>query len=197
MELIVIRHGLPLRVEGVEGGADPDLDAIGHEQAAAMAGWMKDEHLDAIYASPMARARQTSAPLEETFELAATVEPRIKEFDAEHSDYIPMEHIRADKAQWKKFLAEQIERDLPEFAATVMAGVDDIVARHRGQRVAMVCHGGVINVVAARLTGQRDRMFFNPYYTSINRFMFASSGESSIVSLNDTGHLRAHPHLRQ
>lgn len=196
MELIVIRHGLPLRVEGAEGGADPDLDDIGHKQAAAMAAWMKDEHLDAIYASPMARARQTSAPLEEAFDVTAQVDERIKEFDAKHPSYIPMEQIQANKAEWKKFLARQIDVERPEFADLVMAGVDDIVRGHRGQRVAMVCHGGVINVVAARLTGQGDRMFFNPYYTSINRFRFASSGERSVVSLNDIGHLRAHPQLR-
>lgn len=196
MELIVIRHGLPLRVERAKGGADPDLDDIGHQQASAMATWMSGEHVDALYVSPMARARQTSAPLEAALGMEATVDPRVKEYDADHSSYIPMEEVKADKEAWRAWVARQANEARPEFANTVMAGIDDIVAGHRGQRVAVVCHGGVINTVASRLTNQGDKMFFAPYYTSINRFMFASSGERTIVSLNDIGHLRPHPELR-
>jgi hypothetical protein len=33
------------------------------------------------------------------------------------------------------------------------------------------------------------RMFFNPNYTSMSRFMVASSGEKSIITLNEHAHL--------
>ncbi|MEZ5230495.1 MAG: hypothetical protein R2710_28660 [Acidimicrobiales bacterium] len=48
-----------------------------------------------------------------------------------------------------------------------------------------------------RLVGARPAAptFFNPDYTSINRFMIASSGDRSVRNLNDIGHLRPHPHL--
>ncbi len=49
MELILIRHGLPLRVENTDGSpADPELGNDGVEQAQKLARWMKDEKLDAI-----------------------------------------------------------------------------------------------------------------------------------------------------
>lgn len=195
MELIVIRHGRPERVENVAGGADPRLNDMGHGQAAAIAEWMKHEPLDAIYVSPMKRARQTSGPIEAALGIEATIDPRVREFDHTHPSYIPLEELRADKAAWKAYVAKEEASTRPEFAAEVMSGVEEIVERHRGQKVAVVCHGGVINIVAARVLGLEERMFFNPYYTSINRFMFASSGERSVVSLNDTGHLRAQPHL--
>jgi hypothetical protein len=38
--------------------------------------------------------------------------------------------------------------------------------------------------------GFEPKMFFNPNYTSINRFMAASSGEKSVVSLNEYHHLK-------
>ena len=57
----------------------------------------------------------------------------------------------------------------------------------------MVCHGGVINGWAGHVLGLGPQMFFNPDYTSINRFRAASSGERSIVSLNETAHLRGRP----
>ena len=64
MELILIRHGLPLRIETDDGKpADPDLSDTGHQQAALMAAWLEQEHIDAIYSSPMNRAQQTAEPL--------------------------------------------------------------------------------------------------------------------------------------
>ncbi len=196
MELIVIRHGRPERLEGVEGGADPNLTEIGQQQASAMANWLTGEHLDAMYVSPMARARQTSAPLEEALGLTATVDERVREYDHTHASYIPIEELRADKKKWKAFVAAEEGATREDFGRTVMEGIDEIVTRHRGQRVAVVCHGGVINIVAARILGLSDRMFFNPDYTSVNRFMCASSGERSVLSLNDTGHFWGRPELK-
>lgn len=196
MELIVIRHGRPERLVGVEGGADPSLTEIGHQQASAMAEWLSGEHLDAIYVSPMARARQTSAPLEAAMGLTATVDGRVREYDHTHASYIPIEELRADKEKWKAFVAAEKGATRDAFGGTVMEGIDEIIDGHRGQRVAIVCHGGVINIVAARILGLSDRMFFNPDYTSVNRFMCASSGERSVLSLNDTGHFHGRPELQ-
>ena len=56
--------------------------------------------------------------------------------------------------------------------------------------MAVTCHGGVINVWTAHVIGFTPRMFFNPDYTSINRFQCASSGERSVITLNEAVHLR-------
>ncbi len=61
MELLLIRHALPIRREFVDGPADPDLSLDGHAQAQHLATYLSSEHLDAIYASPLRRARQTAA----------------------------------------------------------------------------------------------------------------------------------------
>jgi probable phosphoglycerate mutase len=54
-----------------------------------------------------------------------------------------------------------------------------------------VCHGGVINSWAGHVLGVREPFFFfDPGYTSVNRFLAAGSGERSVVSLNETAHLR-------
>ena len=42
MELILIRHGLPLQVETEDGTpADPPLSEVGHKQAQRMAKWLE------------------------------------------------------------------------------------------------------------------------------------------------------------
>jgi probable phosphoglycerate mutase len=68
--------------------------------------------------------------------------------------------------------------------------MERLIAANTGRRIAVVCHGGVINAWAALVLGIEPRLFFDPRYTSINRFMAARSGERSLVSLNETAHLR-------
>ena len=72
----------------------------------------------------------------------------------------------------------------------MVEAVERIVAAHPRQRVAVVCHGGVINVYAGHVLGIDDPLFFLPTYTSISRVLAASTGERSIASLNEAAHLR-------
>ena len=78
----------------------------------------------------------------------------------------------------------------PEFAKAVISALEAIIDENPGKRVAVACHGGVINVWTSHVIGFEPKMFFNPNYTSINRFMAASSGEKSVVSLNEHHHLK-------
>ncbi len=190
MDLLLIRHARPHRIDGASGPADPDLTDLGHRQAEAMADWLAVERIDAIYVSPMRRARQTAAPLEQALGLEGYIRHGLQEYDAEDDHYIPMEDLKADKARWREFIASQQRQDMSEFTDLVVSTIEELIAGHRGQRVAVVCHGGVINVWAAQVLGIASAMFFEPHYTSINRFVAASSGERSVASLNEVGHLR-------
>ncbi|MFV0525389.1 MAG: histidine phosphatase family protein [Acidimicrobiales bacterium] len=190
-----MRHARPEHIEDAEGPADPELTEVGHRQAKAMADWLASEDLHALYTSPMRRARQTAAPLEAVTGLTATVVSGVREYDAEASTYIPVEVMRSDKEAWRRFLDNEMAADRSAFAAEVAETLRDLIAAHRGERIAVVCHGGVINMWASELLGLEPQMFFNPDYTSINRFRAASTGERSIVSLNETGHLRVEPEL--
>jgi probable phosphoglycerate mutase len=55
--------------------------------------------------------------------------------------------------------------------------------------VAVVCHGGVINAYLSSVLGIDPILFFEPYYTCVNRVLAARTGERSILSVNETGHL--------
>jgi len=68
--------------------------------------------------------------------------------------------------------------------------VERIVAANPSRRVAIVCHGGVVNAYVSQILGIERPLFFEPYYTSISRVLAARSGERSIVTLNETAHLR-------
>ena len=53
MEIVLIRHGLPMRVETKDGvAADPSLSRIGLMQAVEAADWLVGIKIEAIYSSP-------------------------------------------------------------------------------------------------------------------------------------------------
>jgi len=196
VELLLIRHALPLHVEKADGTpADPALSDEGHAQAGKLAGWLAEEPLDAIYTSPMRRARETCAPLAQRKALSARVEPGVVELDHQSNVYVPMEQLKAmDRDAWLEAVRGGLyaEIDLPAFRRNVLQTLERIVTSHRGERVAVVCHGGVINCFAGSVLGiEEPFMFLDAGYTSISRFLVASSGERSVVSLNETAHLRS------
>ncbi|MEO6571566.1 MAG: histidine phosphatase family protein, partial [Ilumatobacteraceae bacterium] len=197
MELILVRHGLPERREATDGPADPPLAAIGHLQAEHMADYLASEHIDAIYTSPMRRARQTAAPLAERLGMAAVVVDDVAEYDRNASDYIPLEELKAaNDPRFHDFAAgigtgTGTGLDVHEgFVERVLGAIESIIDRHRGERVAVVCHGGVINVYLASLLGVTTEPpgFFYPNYTSIHRVAASSSGVRSVVTVNETSH---------
>ena len=46
MELIIVRHGRPVRIEGADGIADPELAPVGLKQAEAVADFLQDLEID-------------------------------------------------------------------------------------------------------------------------------------------------------
>lgn len=192
MELILVRHGLPRRVELVEGRADPALAATGREQAEQAAAWLAREQIDAIYTSPLRRARETAAPLAARTGIAPQVHPDIAEYDRDAAHYIPMEELKVeDYAAWKRFVdgGYGADVDMQAFESRVATAMEEIIAAQRGARVAVFCHGGVVNVWAAKVLGMAPQLFIDVAYASISRFLCASTGERNVQSLNETQHL--------
>ncbi len=158
MELLLIRHALPVRRELEVGTADPELSQAGHAQARHLAEYLSAEApLDALYASPLNRARQTAAPVAERFGLDVVIDDGVAEWDRHSNEYVPIEELKAaDDPRWQALLrGEWTSHDeSPEqFAARVVDTIEAIVARHRSERAAIVCHGGVINTYLAHVLG--------------------------------------------
>ena len=195
MEIVLDRQGLPLRVELETGIADPELASEGHEQAAKMAAYLGVEDIEAVYVSPLRRAVETARPLCKLLGLEAVVSEGVAEFDRNSREYVPVEELRAtNDPRWEKLLRGEwdgVDEDPSLFKARVVATVEDMIARHPGGRVVVVCHGGVINQYLAHVLGIETHIgFFYPKYTSIHRVMASRSGQRSIVSINEASHLR-------
>ena len=193
VELILVRHGLPVRKENTSGPADPELSADGHAQAALFAKYMMTEHIDAIYSSPLKRAVQTAEPLSSATGLTPTLVPGIAEWDQHSNEYIPVEELKAaNDPRWLEIAQGGFSSDeIPEeFHARVLESIETIIDNHRGDTVVVTCHGGVINDYLAHVLGLSTSQFFYPNYTSIHRIAASSAGHRSVLSVNETSHLR-------
>jgi probable phosphoglycerate mutase len=189
MELVLIRHGLP---ERNDTSADPPLTLEGHEQAARVARWLAPEAIHATYSSTMLRAVQTAEPFVARSGHVLRQHDGIVEFDRGSGAYVPMEELkREDYAAWKAMADGRHGIDIAEFQQMVVKALEEIIAANAGRKVAVFCHGGVVNVWTAHVLGMAPRLFFEPGYTSIHRYMCAGTGQRNVVSLNERAHLRA------
>ncbi|MEY2418387.1 MAG: 2,3-bisphosphoglycerate-dependent phosphoglycerate mutase [Actinomycetota bacterium] len=194
VNLLLIRHALPLRVELAEGRADPPLSDEGFRQAALLGEWLRHEKIHALYASHLLRAQQTAEPIAQAHRLEIVTEPDVAEFDRDASSYIPFEEIDRNSAEFRAIVTGDytaIGGPSPkEFVGKIVDAMDRIIEQHPSQTVAVVCHAGVINAYMAHVLGLDKVIFFGPGYTSVNRVLANSAGMRGVGSLNELAHLR-------
>src|SRR5215470_6192593 len=150
MELLLVRHALPTRIEDADGPADPPLSEAGVAQAEHLASYLATEPISAIYVSPMRRAVETAAPLAARLGLEPVIEDGVAEYDRRSPSYIPVEQLKAENhPEWQAILDgtwnAELGVDPLAFHHLVVQTMEGIIARHRGEAVVVVCHGGVIN----------------------------------------------------
>jgi 2,3-bisphosphoglycerate-dependent phosphoglycerate mutase len=195
MEILLVRHAEPVRVERAEGPADPHLHERGVAQARRLAAWLADEELHGVWTSPLRRARETADAVALLHDLPVTIDEELAEFDRDASFYIPVEEMKANGDPRLQAMAEGRfdafgTADFEAFRTGVIQAIERIITASSGAKVAVVCHGGVINLYVAHVLRLDRRLFFGPDYTSISRVLAARTGERSVLSLNEAAHLR-------
>ena len=194
MELLIIRHALPIRRELTEGIADPELAPEGLLQAEHLGKYLASEKIDAVYASPLRRAQQTAAPLAAIQKVGITLVDDVAEWDRNSNEYVPVEELKAaNDPRWQAMLKGEWnvhEESVDDFNKRTIGAIENLISQHSGHRIAIVCHGGVINEYLSHVLGLESNQFFYPNYTSIHRIAASSAGHRSILSVNETSHLR-------
>ena len=195
VELVLVRHGLPVRADAVDGErADPGLAEQGRLQAERVVAALAPDAVDAVYTSPARRARETAAPLEAALGLVAAVDSGIAEFDSGDSTYVPIEELRATgDPRWHAVARGDLyspDVDPVEFRARVVGAVEAIAARHAGGRVVLFTHAGACNAWLGEVLGQQRPIWYAPAYCSLQRVAMSRDGRRGVLSLNETGHVR-------
>ena len=199
--LLVIRHGETAwnAEHRIQGHLDIPLSTTGIRQAACLADRLAGEAVDAVYSSELARAWLTAAPLAERLGLEIIADTRLRERSFGVFEGLTLEEIATQRPEgferWR-------ERD-PAWAIDggesgqqlidrVLAAFHEIAARHRGETVAVVTHGGVLDVVYRVARGlawdaPREHQMLN---AGINRLSAAAPPLAmSVVSWGDVAHL--------
>ena len=192
MQLLLVRHALPLRSEHGEG-SDPDLSEDGLAQVARLPEALARFPITRVVSSPQRRAIQTADPVAAARELTVEIDDRFAEYDRDLPLYIPVEHIRQENPEeWARMAQGHLPSGVDEdaFRARVRAAVDDVVAAAGPEdTVAAFSHGGVINVLLHEILGTSRLLSFPIDYASVTRLLFSRTGEATVATVNSTEHV--------
>lgn len=189
MQLLVIRHALPLRSEPGEG-SDPNLSEEGIEQAKRLPAALARFPISRIVSSPQRRAMQTAQPVADELVLSIDVDTRLAEYDYELSHYVPIEE--ASEEDLKRLMAGQLPGNVDQaaFIERVNAGVADLVAgAGHEDTVALFSHGGVINALVHTIMKTERLLCVQVDYAGITRLLSSRTGSLGVASVNGTEHV--------
>ena len=194
MELIIVRHGRPIRVEGAEGVADPELAPVGLEQAEAVADYLENYPIDLIVSSPLLRARQTAAPLGSRLGLEPVIIPDLAEIDRDSDTYIPMEEVKESGGEeWQAIIDDPDSMhgdvDIDAFAKRVHLAFENVIAENPGRTVVAFCHAMVTMCYLQQMLGYADRYGIRVDYAGITRIQASRNGARSVRCANEPMHL--------
>jgi probable phosphoglycerate mutase len=199
--LLLIRHGETAwnAEHRIQGRLDVPLSATGVWQTRQLAQRLAAEPIDAVVASDLARAWMTGVPLAEARGLEMIAEPRLRErafgiFEGKTLDEIAAQHPD-ELAAWR---SRDVDWRIPEgesgteFIDRVLEALQDIALAQQGRTVAVVTHGGVLDVVyrnarALSWDAPREHQMLN---AGINRLQARSAPlRLTIVDWGDVSHL--------
>lgn len=158
-----VRHGETAwnTVRRIQGHLDLPLNANGIAQARALAASLKDETFAALYSSDLERARHTAEAVGHVLRLPARLLPALRErnfgvFQGLTSEECAQRYAAAHS----RMLAREPDFAMPGgesltvFRRRVLDAVSDLARRHDGTQVLVATHGGVLDMLYRRATGQ-------------------------------------------
>lgn len=189
MQLLLVRHALPLRSEAGQG-SDPDLSPEGVEQAKRLPDALKRFPITRLVSSPQRRALQTGQPVADALGLPIEVDERLAEYDYGQSHYTPIEE--ASEEDIKRLMSGQLPGDVDqdEFIARVRAGIDDVVAAAgHDETVAVFSHGGVVNAMVHTVMKTERLLCVQVDYAGVTRLLSSRTAGLNVASVNGTEHV--------
>lgn len=161
-DLTLVRHGETVwhADNRYAGSSDVALTERGRQQAEQLAGWAKQAHLDAVWASPLVRARETADVVGRATGLSVRADERLAELDFGEGEGLTSAEMTERFGEARQaFQRDPVAHHLPggedphHAVERAMACLAEIVAKHRDERVLVVGHGTVTRLVLCHLLG--------------------------------------------
>lgn len=161
MQLYLIRHGQSfVNLADFDYNSkhiDQPLTELGERQAEALGRWITGHlpTIDVLYTSTMQRARQTAQAIARAYGCDPHLEDRVREIGNNLRDHTPIPSTEEPSPYanyWATARPFSPTLRAAESSETFMHArtrvglfIEELVERHRGQTVLVVCHGGVID----------------------------------------------------
>jgi broad specificity phosphatase PhoE len=163
--VVLARHGRTEYHHGNRycGSTDLPVDEVGRRQAEQLKDWAGGFKPDALWSSPMLRARQTVAPTAEAFGLRPVLDDRLREVDFGSAEGRRLKELPPDVV--KAFQQDPVRGHLPggEDPAAAADRVHEvfhqILREHEGQKVLVVAHNTLIRLLVCRALGVELREY--------------------------------------
>jgi probable phosphoglycerate mutase len=159
-ELLLVRHGETdwNRERRFQGHADQPLNDAGRGQARELAAALAGEQIDAVYTSDLVRARETAEILAGRVGAEVVALRELREIDVgswQGLSWPEIEERHPDGARRWHEDGQGWEggETYDELGVRIVAALSDIAARHPGQRVVVVGHGGTVRATRAFVEG--------------------------------------------
>lgn len=205
VEILLVRHGASeAAVDGqpfelLEGQADPALSPEGEQQSQAVAAFLADQRVDALFVTPLRRTAQTAAPIARATGVEPVVVPELREV---HLGELDGGAFRIAVHEHRPIIFEVFARErwdvipgaerMEDLAERVRGGIARVVASvPAGATVVAVVHGGVIGELCHQATGSNRFAFTRADNGSITRLVVLPDGGWMLRSFNEVGHLAA------
>jgi probable phosphoglycerate mutase len=196
--LLLVRHGqtpttgkiLPGRARGLH------LSEQGRSQAAAVAERIAGlARVDALYASPLERTRETAAPIARRLGLRTVAHKGLLECDFGEWTGAKLADL-FKKPEWTTVQRSPSSFRFPggesftEMQARIVGALEDIRVRHPGQTVVCVSHADPIKAAVAHAMGTHLDLFQRIVIgtCSVSALSWSQSGPI-VLSVNSTGSL--------
>lgn len=199
-EIVVVRHGeTTWNASGrIQGHLDVELNDVGKQQAAAVADRLsKEAKISAIYSSDLKRAFETAQTIAKCSDsLEVIQDPMLRERHlGDLQGLIFREALKLNPVAHKAFLSHRTDQEIPgggesldQLYLRTTSSLERIAKKHKGERVVVVTHGGVIRAMYKRAApqGLTQGKIMN---TSVNIFHLSENGNWIIKTWGDVSHL--------
>ncbi len=196
--LLLVRHGQTATTGSVLPGraAGLHLSDRGRDQAERVAERLAQLKTapNAIYSSPLERARETAAPIARRLALRTRIERGLLECDFGAWTGASLGRLRRTR-EWRQVQHAPSTFTFPDgesFAtmqARIWATIERLVARHRGETVVLVSHADPIKAAVTFAQGVPLDLFQRTVISTCSVSALAFLGQPVVLCVNSTASL--------
>jgi broad specificity phosphatase PhoE len=203
-KLYLIRHGESLwnLEKKAQGHLDSPLTELGIKQSRQLAEYLKDKNISKIYSSDLNRALDTARIISSILNIPLEKSKDLREINLGIWEGRKGEEIkREDEELYNSWFSNPSKTKIPKgesiesFQKRIVPALYRIINKHRGEKVAIVSHGGVIiTFIAFILNVQIDNIYWKIELSngSISEIEFFEDNYFKIKSINNTSYLNPH-----